>query len=258
MKLQDQYPIIPSPHFNDRKNEVKYPKFLILHYTVSNFESTKNNFLDPASQVSSHYVLDTDGQVYIFVPEEKRAWHAGVSYFDGVGYNLTTRKRIYGDMNSASIGIEIVNPGYDKVVTDLKVYTKPQIKSLRILVSNIVERYNIPPKYVLGHSDIAPNRKFDPGFYFPWNQLTHPITNKPLAVVLTDEMIANEDPSNLPTDVEVSKALSAYGYSIDNLANTKLGFQERFNPMAWLNNELFGDEDKKRLLALSKKQPFQN
>lgn len=248
---QKQYPSIPSPNFNDRKNEVPYVCMVLIEYTAASFKSTANTFANPLSQASAHYVIDTDGQIYSCVAEEKRAWHAGYAYFDGIGHNLKTKAKIYGDINSASIGIQVVNPGYDKTQLDVVKYTKEQIQSLRVLVSDIVKRYNLSPKFVLGSSDVSPGRKFAPGFYFPWNELTDIDTNKPLAAVLTDEMIEIQDPSFLSTEERVKLAFKMYGYSVHNgLERTKSAFQERYNPFAWYNNKPFGDEDKKRLLAL--------
>lgn len=102
----------------------------------------------------------------LVVPEEKKLGMLGVSYFAGVGYNLKTKAKIYGDMNSASRGRQLGNPGYDKTQSSVVNYTKEQINSLKILLANIVKIYNISPKVVLANSDVAPGRKFAPGFYF--------------------------------------------------------------------------------------------
>ncbi|MGL4910266.1 MAG: N-acetylmuramoyl-L-alanine amidase [Cetobacterium sp.] len=149
-------------------------RFVILHYTALNDERsitalTKNN-------VSSHYLVtqNMSDSVYSLVPDTKRAWHAGTSYFEG-----------YKNLNDNSIGIEISNLGYSSANkqnnSNLKLgivdttmfypYNDAQIFKIGMLLKELTEKYNIKPKYILGHSDIAPTRKFDPGPKFPWKYL---------------------------------------------------------------------------------------
>ncbi|WP_297596618.1 N-acetylmuramoyl-L-alanine amidase [uncultured Cetobacterium sp.] len=149
-------------------------RFIILHYTALNDERsitalTKNN-------VSSHYLVtqNRSDDVYSIVPDTKRAWHAGVSSFDG-----------YKNLNDNSIGIEISNLGYSNAnrskITDLKngvvdkniflPYNDAQIFKIGMLLKELTAKYKINPKYILGHSDIAPTRKMDPGPKFPWKYL---------------------------------------------------------------------------------------
>jgi N-acetyl-anhydromuramyl-L-alanine amidase AmpD len=115
---------------------------------------------DPEAKVSAHYTVDEDGTVFAHVPEECRAWHAGVSFWAGAR-----------DVNARSIGIEIVNPGHE---FGYRSFPKPQIGAVIRLARSIVDRHGIPPERVLGHSDVAPARKRDPGELFPWAALANP------------------------------------------------------------------------------------
>lgn len=147
----------PSPNFNDRKDG-KQPRFLVLHYTDTKTAAEAVDMLkDPARQVSAHYVLDEDGTVIHMVPEDKRAWHAGKSYWLGET-----------DINSASIGIEIQNPGHSY---GYRAFPPAQIAALIPLCRGIMARHGIAPSDVIGHSDIAITRKIDPDYLFPWQEL---------------------------------------------------------------------------------------
>ena len=149
--------IAPSPNYGERRDYAR-PDCLILHYTgMPTAESAIALLRDPASQVSCHYVVEESGRVVQLVPEAKRAWHAGVSRWRGVS-----------DMNSASIGIEICNPGHD---AGLPEFPQPQIEAVIELCKDIGERYALRPERILAHSDIAPARKRDPGERFPWEKL---------------------------------------------------------------------------------------
>ncbi|MGB6229394.1 MAG: N-acetylmuramoyl-L-alanine amidase [Litorimonas sp.] len=142
----------PSPNFGDRKLPVS---MLVLHYTgMESGEAALDRMLDPASEVSAHYMVWEDGRVTRLVGEDKRAWHAGRAEWRGVT-----------DVNSASIGIEIVNGGHDFGLPD---YPDAQINALVPLCKRLVMDYAIRPQDVVGHSDIAPERKNDPGETFPW------------------------------------------------------------------------------------------
>ena len=112
---------------------------------------------DPAAKVSAHYTIDEDGTVYAHVPEARRAWHAGVSFWAGES-----------DINARSIGIELVNPGHEY---GYRAFPEAQIAALIALCHGILARHPIPPARVLGHSDVAPARKEDPGELFPWARL---------------------------------------------------------------------------------------
>ena len=146
---------LPSPNFNERPAP---PDMVVLHYTgMPTAKAALDRMTDPAAEVSAHYCVDEDGTVYRLVPEERRAWHAGVSFWKG-----DTR------INSASIGIEIVNPGHEFGYRD---FPAAQIDAVIGLLDGIRGRWDIPDSRILGHSDIAPARKEDPGERFPWNTL---------------------------------------------------------------------------------------
>ncbi|MDC7682542.1 N-acetylmuramoyl-L-alanine amidase [Asticcacaulis sp. BYS171W] len=143
---------LPSPNFNARKSP---PDMVVLHYTgMETAQAALDRMCDPAAEVSAHYCVDEDGTVYQLVEEERRAWHAGVSFWKGER-----------DINSASIGIEIVNPGHEFGYRD---FPAAQIDAVIGLLDGIRQRWEIPDHRILGHSDVAPARKQDPGERFPW------------------------------------------------------------------------------------------
>lgn len=146
-----------SPNFEDRKDG-KRPYILLLHYTgMQNAEAALHRLCDKAANVSSHYVIDESGKIYQLVDESKRAFHAGVSFWRGER-----------DINSCSIGIEIVNPGHE---FGYRAFPKMQMQSVIALSKDIIQRHAIKPRHVLGHSDVAPARKMDPGELFDWTLL---------------------------------------------------------------------------------------
>ncbi|KUR78914.1 N-acetylmuramoyl-L-alanine amidase [Novosphingobium sp. Fuku2-ISO-50] len=145
----------PSPNWNERKLPVS---MVVLHYTgMQSAEEALDRLCDPAAEVSAHYMIDEDGTVIRLVDEDKRAWHAGRSYWRGVT-----------DINSASIGIELVNPGHE---FGYRPFSDAQMESLVPLLADIVRRHGISPANVIGHSDVAPARKTDPGELFDWDML---------------------------------------------------------------------------------------
>lgn len=151
---------LPSPNFNDRKHPID---MLVLHYTgMESGQAALDRMRDEAAGVSAHYMLWEDGRVVQLVGEDKRAWHAGVSKWQGDE-----------DLNSRSIGIEIVNGGHDWPLAGgvLPPYPEVQIEALFELCHGILERWDIPASRIVGHSDIAPMRKQDPGEHFPWERL---------------------------------------------------------------------------------------
>lgn len=149
---------IPSPNFNERRDG-KAPKYIVLHYTdtLSTEEALDKYLCNPEAEVSAHYVIEKNGNILQLVEEDKRAWHAGVSEWQGET-----------DMNSASIGIELVNPGH---TYGLAPFPEPQIESLVALCKDIMARQGVSPENIIGHEDIAPGRKVDPGPLFPWEML---------------------------------------------------------------------------------------
>ena len=145
----------PSPNFDERLSP---PDMVVLHYTgMSSGEAALARLRDPAAQVSAHYLIEEDGRLYGLVPEERRAWHAGVSFWKGAT-----------NLNHVSIGIELVNPGHE---FGYRPFPKAQIDVLAELLTDIRERWDIPDNRILAHSDVAPDRKTDPGELFPWNDL---------------------------------------------------------------------------------------
>lgn len=131
---------------------------LVLHYTGMETAATaRDRLMDPAAKVSAHYLVDEDGGVTLLVPEEMRAWHAGVSAWRGAA-----------DINDRAIGVEIVNPGHDWGYRD---FPPRQIDAVSDLCRGILSRHPIPARNVVGHSDVAPRRKRDPGELFPWRRL---------------------------------------------------------------------------------------
>ena len=146
-----------SPNHGERRDGLR-PAILVLHYTgMSSGAAAENWLCDRASEVSCHYIVHEDGRVVQMVPEARRAWHAGASFWHG----LT-------DVNSASIGIEIVNGGHD---FGLPPFPDRQIEAVIALASDVVARHDIGPRDIVGHSDIAPGRKRDPGERFAWSRL---------------------------------------------------------------------------------------
>lgn len=146
----------PSPN-HDERGGVPID-MLILHYTgMQTGQAAIDRLRDPAAQVSSHYVVEEDGTVFRLVPEERRAWHAGVSHWRG-----------HSALNARSIGIEIVNPGHEWGYRDFPVL---QLAAVCELCLSILSRHPIPARNVVAHSDVAPDRKEDPGERFDWRAL---------------------------------------------------------------------------------------
>lgn len=145
-----------SPNQNERKDGIK-PFMLILHYTGTKSAEEADAIYMTLDKVSPHYMIDINSNITKYVDEEKRSWHAGLSSWDG-----------YQDINSTSIGIEVVNAGHEG---GLPGFPDIQVSGLIELIQGIRSRWDIPDHYILGHSDIAPGRKIDPGEKFPWQKL---------------------------------------------------------------------------------------
>lgn len=166
----------PSPNFGPRR---KPPDMILLHYTgMKTGEAALARLRDPAAEVSAHYLVEEDGRVFRLVEEARRAWHAGRSFWRGET-----------DINSASIGVEIVNPGHDH---GYRAFPEVQIEAVIGLLDDIRSRWMIEDRMIVGHSDVAPARKTDPGELFPWKRLAEaghglwaepaPAPGEPLAV----------------------------------------------------------------------------
>ena len=147
----------PSPNHDERPAGADID-VLLLHYTgMPTAAGALDRLCDPAAKVGAHYLIDEDGAVYALVDEDRRAWHAGVSYWRGER-----------DINGRSIGIELVNPGHE---FGYRPFPEPQMRALIGLCRDILARHAIPAARVLGHSDVAPARKEDPGELFDWPRL---------------------------------------------------------------------------------------
>ena len=154
MKISNVY----SPNFDKKKRSYKSIKFLVIHYTgmQSERESIKR-LCNPKSKVSSHYLISQNGKVYQLVMDNRIAWHAGKSCWGK-----------YKNLNKNSIGIEMVNKGHKFGYTNFK---KKQLSNLIKICQNLIKKYKIKSQNIVGHSDIAPLRKLDPGEKFPWKKL---------------------------------------------------------------------------------------
>ncbi len=196
----------PSPNFDERTLPIS---ILVMHYTgMKSADLAIRQLANPEAKVSAHYVVCEDGQVVHMVKEEDRAWHAGRGYW-----------RDITNMNSASIGIEIVNPGHEWGYVP---FPEEQMDSVTRLAAEIVQRHNIHPANVIGHSDLAPRRKQDPGELFDWERLAkHGIALERPKKNLTDP---------LWTDAGFMLALERFGYGIEDKRDAVVAFQRRFRP----------------------------
>ncbi len=231
----------PSPNFDERKHGVD---MLVLHYTgMETGQAALDRMRDPAAKVSAHYMIWEDGRVNQLVDEDRRAWHAGVSSWQGDE-----------DLNSRSIGIEIVNGGHDFPLPDgtLPPYPDPQIDALIALCRGILSRHRIPSTRIVGHSDIAPLRKQDPGEHFPWERLAKAqIGHWPEVSGRT------EDPGLMPGDtgsgVETLQThLAGIGYGLE-ASGTYDTFTEavvRAFQRRWLPDRVTGTADAQTLARI--------
>ena len=147
----------PSPNFEPRARGLPID-MLVLHYTgMESAGHALDRLRDPKAKVSAHWMIDEDGTVYRLVDESQRAWHAGVARWRGES-----------DINGRSVGIELVNPGHE---FGYRPFPEAQMRALEVLAADILERHPIPPRNVVGHSDVAPPRKTDPGELFDWARL---------------------------------------------------------------------------------------
>lgn len=196
----------PSPNFDERSLPVS---MLVLHYTgMEDAASAIARLRDPKAKVSAHYLVGEDGGVLRLVDEDKRAWHAGRAFWRG----LT-------DVNGASIGIEIVNPGHE---FGYRPFPEAQMDALVPLIADVVGRHGIRPPYVVGHSDVAPARKEDPGELFDWARLAK------LGLAMPRPTRNLIDP--LWTDGGFLLALERYGYDVHQPKAAVRAFQRRFRP----------------------------
>ena len=196
----------PSPNFDERTLPVS---MIVLHYTgMPDAEGAIARLTSPEAKVSSHYLIAEDGQIVRMVDEAKRAWHAGKSSWRGVT-----------DVNSASVGIEIVNPGHE---FGYRPFPDEQIAALIPLLSEIKDRHGVGRGNIVGHSDIAPARKEDPGELFPWDALA----KRRLALPSPTRDLM--DP--FWTDAGFILALERFGYDVTDHLKAVIAFQRRFRP----------------------------
>ena len=192
----------PSPNTDARPDEPI--DVLLLHYTgMQTAEAAIERLRDPAARVSSHYVVEENGTVWRLVPEERRAFHAGISFWRG-------REAL----NGRSIGIEIVNPGHE---WGYRPFPAVQMQAVATLCEGILARHPIPPCNVVGHSDVAPDRKQDPGELFDWAGLARQ------GIGVWPAFGGEPVP-------DAAAALRAIGYPVPELATAVRAFQRRWRP----------------------------
>jgi N-acetylmuramoyl-L-alanine amidase len=216
-------PEIPSPNF-DQRPAGRGIDMLVLHYTgMKTARAALARMCDPAAQVSAHYLIDEDGTTTALVAEQNRAWHAGRAWWWGES-----------DINGCSIGIELVNPGHEIGYRD---FPAPQMAALEELAARIMARHAIPPERVLGHSDVAPERRQDPGERFDWRRLAAAGMGLWPGAIGAIEL-APLGPGDIGIEVvKLQTALGRYGYRIDptgvfNLQTETVvaAFQRHFRP----------------------------
>jgi N-acetylmuramoyl-L-alanine amidase len=200
----------PSPN-RDARPAGAAIDMLVLHYTgMRSAAEALERLCDPAAKVSAHYLIDEDGAVVGLVPDEMRAWHAGVSWWRG-----------RSGLNDVAIGIELVNPGH---AWGYRPFPAPQMAALVELAGTLVRRWGIPADRVLGHSDIAPTRKEDPGELFDWPLLARAGLCLPVPEVQPEP----------PAAAAAAAALAAFGYPGATegvpLATALRAFQRRWRP----------------------------
>ncbi len=218
-----------SPNIDDRALPVS---MIVLHYTgMQDGPSAIDWLANPEARVSAHYVVSEDGMITHMVPEDKRAWHAGRSYWRGVV-----------DINSASVGIEIVNPGHE---WGYRPFPDEQVDAVIRLVHGIKDRHQITRGNIVGHSDIAPARKEDPGELFPWEAFAR----RRLALPSPERGLI--DPHW--TDAGFLLALERFGYDVADPQKSVIAFQRRFRPD--MVDGIVDGECRAKLLALLLPRP---
>lgn len=226
----------PSPN-HDARPKGQRIDILLLHYTdMVSAEAALKRLTDRTARVSAHYCVDEDGTVCRLVAEQRRAWHAGLSYWAGAC-----------DINARSIGIELVNPGH---TCGYRPFPKAQMRALEDLARGILARHPIPPHRVLGHSDVAPARKVDPGELFDWQRLARAgIGIWPQALAFPDP-----GPARSPNAIaDVQSKLGRFGYGVavtgifDQTTRQALSaFQRHFRPAEFGGSP---DGETRRLLS---------
>jgi N-acetylmuramoyl-L-alanine amidase len=215
--------VVPSPNQNERRDG-RRPDMILLHYTgMKDAGAALQRLANPLAEVSAHYLVFEDGRVFQMVPEAARAWHAGVGTWRGDT-----------DINTASIGIEIANPGHDWGYAD---FPDPQVRAIAALCRDIAGRHGIVPHRILAHSDVAPKRKADPGEKFPWDILAaagvgHWVPPAPLG---DGRSFARGDEGQPIQALQAMLGLYGYGLDItgvfdDTTEAVVTAFQRHFRP----------------------------
>ena len=189
----------PSPNHGPRRAAID---MLILHYTgMVSARAALERLCEPTAKVSAHYLIDEDGTTYRLVPEGRRAWHAGVSSWAGES-----------DINSRSIGIELVNPGHE---FGYRRFPEAQMAALEDLCQGLLSRHPIPRDRVLGHSDVAPSRKRDPGEFLDWARLArHGIGLWPTDIDVPEDDVVFERGARGPLIARAQRGLARFGYAV--------------------------------------------
>lgn len=219
----------PSPNHEPRPDRAAIDT-LVLHYTgMKTAEAALERLCDPRAKVSAHYMIDEAGQIYALVPEGMRAWHAGEACWQGAR-----------DLNDRSIGVELVNPGHE---FGYRPFPEAQMVALEALLREILARHPIAPARVLGHSDIAPDRKTDPGELFDWQRLARAGIG----------LWPGQTEAGPPADIsEIQAMLGRFGYAlppsgIADAATKRVleAFQRHFRP-----TRIDGEADQETLARL--------
>jgi N-acetylmuramoyl-L-alanine amidase len=220
---------LPSPNQDDRPADTPID-MLILHYTgMRSAQEAIDRLRDPQARVSAHYVVDQDGAVLRLVPEERRAFHAGVSYWRG-----------HRGLNARSIGIEMVNPGHEWGYRDFPVL---QLAAVCDLCLAILARHPIPPRNVVAHSDVAPERKQDPGEKFDWKSLAEN------GVGLWPENVCGRG-AGISSMQQVRTALAEIGYDVNDASDAVLTAVLRAFQRHWRQEAVTGEADPGTLARL--------
>ena len=198
---------VPSPNWDERKLPIS---MVVLHYTeMASADDALARLTDPEAKVSAHYLISEAGEVIRLVDEDKRAWHAGLSYWRG-----------HPDVNSASIGIELDHPGH---ALGYREFSEAQFAALVPLLARIVHVYDVPRANVVGHSDVAPARKIDPGELFPWDRLAG-------YKLCLERPTKLEQGDPFDNDAAFYLALERFGYDVTDGHKAVEAFQRRWRP----------------------------
>lgn len=229
-----------SPNFDNRNN--KKIRFIIIHYTaIGNYMDALLYLKDKKNKVSSHFLICQSGKIFNLVDEKKRAWHAGASYWNGET-----------DLNSISIGIEL-DFSFSKVNNE---YSLKMIHSLLKLINFLKKKYKIDVNNILGHSDISPYRKIDPGKKFPWDLIYKNYKGyKKKQITINYYLIINDwfKKNNLNSNLKISIFILAYiGYDTKNITNKKTFFKKLLKSYQshYLQSNVTGNLDNKTIQSL--------